>query len=711
MTTPPAPVPLDPPPEDPTALDDLAGDAGVAADRLGELAAHLGGPAAAAPRWRGEDAVAATARVAVIADLAAGSAAALQRAAARLVAHAAELRAVRRRIRRLQEEQEEDFARTRIQLSTPLDPAGWTATGPVHAATALERLAAAERERSREHARLLDRLSDADTTTVRALALPGGDGPTGPSGAVQRWSAHLVAVLPAWGRDELADRGRALADAFLAGPGEEEHLISLDALERRARAVGSAAGEEAFAAAFLGGLGVAGLRTALETAAHADLGPGSAFARLLARALAAAADPDDGTVDAPVAGLLAEPLLSPADPPGPAEGVAGGIAAVLLAGAGAGGARGVPPAVVASWGRDLLARERVAGAPPAAPPGTGPARLDPVGVVLDTLVAAGSADAGAALLADRDTWSTLLARDRGDGGALLAEVVALAGRAEGGAGQRAVRSGLEALGAGIRDGDPAHRSVDLAVVARVAPALGTAIAGHVGHTAELLGTALDGRSTGPADPALRGLGHLTTHRAAAHAVEGALREWASRRPVELGPAGPIGPLPAVEVPSAYLAVQEYGQRLAAAMNGFDRQAEALLRKRRWDATVGLLCLVLRGPWGEVAGLVEPFAAHWLRADGTWDDGAERGLPVRPTDAGRAALAALPPDQRAHAVAAARTAETSFRLTAHALGSPEPPRSPEWSFSEELREAALSAATDLGLGRWEERDGPEKGRKR
>ena len=60
MTLPlPERLPLDPPPGDPAAVDDLAQRLASAVFCLGVLEASLGSPAAAAPRWIGDDAEAA----------------------------------------------------------------------------------------------------------------------------------------------------------------------------------------------------------------------------------------------------------------------------------------------------------------------------------------------------------------------------------------------------------------------------------------------------------------------------------------------------------------------------------------------------------------------------------------------------------------------------------------------------------------------------
>ena len=90
--------------------------------------------------------------------------------------------------------------------------------------------------------------------------------------------------------------------------------------------------------------------------------------------------------------------------------------------------------------------------------------------------------------------------------------------------------------------------------------------------------------------------------------------------------------PAVAVPAAYVAAQEYGQRLAHSLHAFEQQEDAENKQLLWDSTVGLVGF-LPGWWGVGAGLVEGYAAIALGMDGTFEVGADRGLHF---DAGDAA---------------------------------------------------------------------------
>ena len=130
------------------------------------------------------------------------------------------------------------------------------------------------------------------------------------------------------------------------------------------------------------------------------------------------------------------------------------MATVLAAGASSptGGLRSI---TVAAWARQMLLRERAPNSPGAmAPiPNDRPAeRSDPVALAMDLLAERGNPTAAALLLADRDVWQALLSRSWVDGGAALGVVVEQAGRHAGASGARAVRSGLEVIGAGLTRG-------------------------------------------------------------------------------------------------------------------------------------------------------------------------------------------------------------------------------------------------------------------
>ncbi|HEY0125921.1 MAG TPA: hypothetical protein VGB58_02155, partial [Blastococcus sp.] len=176
------------------------------------------------------------------------------------------------------------------------------------------------------------------------------------------------------------------------------------------------------------------------------------------------------------------------------------------------------------------------------------------------------------------------------------------------------------------------------------------------------------------------LGYVTVDRQAAASVEGALREWAAARPHDPAGSSIADPLPAVAVPAAFLAVQEYGQRLTYALDGFELQAEAESREAWWNWTGGLL---LEGvshlpvkPVAVVADVVGAYAPVLLDLDGTFEQAPDRGLRFSADGAGANALATLPSDLAARADAVRAQSEASYRRAAGRLGTPAAPSSPE-----------------------------------
>ena len=105
MTGVPEPVPLDPPPGDVGALEDVVEDVAGAAYWLTVLSGDLSGPAASAPGWLGDDAAAAAAQVSTVAGIARECSAAVGAAAHRLRLHHDLLRDVRRQVDALRAEQ------------------------------------------------------------------------------------------------------------------------------------------------------------------------------------------------------------------------------------------------------------------------------------------------------------------------------------------------------------------------------------------------------------------------------------------------------------------------------------------------------------------------------------------------------------------------------------------------------------------------------
>ncbi|SNR49168.1 hypothetical protein [Blastococcus mobilis] len=689
----PQPVPLEMPPGDPAAVDELVSDVSGAGFWLAVLRDELSGPAASAPGWLGNDAVAAAGQVVRVAGLAREAAAAVLGVRGRLSAYGELLRETRRGISRLREEQEEDTRAAWARLQGLQDVTTAMRTGAPDAVAIVEEFEATEAARRRRHAALLEVLAEDAAATVRALAGAsrpvGGSGRPGDEGRVL---AYLAAELPGWGDEELAGRGARLA-RVLSGPVED---ADWNALAREATAY---AGSAAFAEALLLGLGVEGVRELLGVLGDGRLGADSAVAGLLAGALGGALrtgdarDPVGAVLDAVYVGVEQQDARVAVDPGPDPDVVALGMGAVLAATVGmrSGGLR---PETIGTWGRQLLAREHawdgwrsVERAVPAnlrVPP------VDPVPLVVGLLADSEAAEA-ATFLGGLHVWSAILARSWDDGGAAVADLVERAGAEQGPAGDSAVRAGLRALGAGLADGDPEDWRVDRGTAAAVAPALGRAVAGHIGVAVEALWVGVDGGSGGTSD-ALRGLGHLTLARDAEASVAQALYDWARTQPTAFEGTSASAPLPAVAVPAAYVAAKEYGQRLDHALDGFEAQEAAEEKEWWWDHTVGLVGFA-PGAWGVGLGLVEGYLAITLDMDGTWTDPVDAGLSFDGADAASAARAGVASDSAEQARAVVDQARAAYERTADVLGRPEPPVSPRTDYLEPLGEVATDVAVD------------------
>jgi hypothetical protein len=682
-TTVPAPVPLEMPPGDVEALDELAQEVRAAAFRLAGLGDRLAGPAAAAPGWVGDDATAAVTQMATVAGLARDCSAAVLSAAGRLSAHAERLQEARRGVGRLRAEQDEDFRAARAGLGSLRFSELMVMADAPEAVAIVAEFEAAEAARRRRHAVLLAEVADDAAATSRALAqYCGVVGGRGARGDADRVVAHLAAALPGWGDAELTARGRALALALVTG--------SLTPEQREARAEGVAdfSGMQAFADAFLVGLGADGVAGLLGFLGYNALTSTSAVARLLASAFAAAG-PGGGPGD-PLGEVVAAVYVRADDGYGASDVVAAGMAAVLAASASIG--RTLRPDVLVEWGRQMLARERAQGLP------AGGGAMDPLALVAQGLADVGGSGPALALLGAPRAWDTLLARFWTDGAVALGNLIDVAASGPGEDGAAVVRSGLEALGAGLADGDPVDWTVSPLTAAAVAPALGRAVAAHVEVAADALGVGVDGRMTAVRGRVLRGLGYLTLDRGAAAAVESALSSWARVRPGTLDGTSPLHPLPAVAVPSAYLAVEEYGQRLSYAMHGFDERRAAEGKQALWDGTIGLAVGLVPGRGGIVGGVLEGYAAIALGTDGTWDNGPDRGMVFDRSKAAGAALTNLPPESAVAAGAVARQAAAAFDRTLRALQVPEPPTSPESDWLAPIQDAMGPLRRDLADAR-------------
>lgn len=680
----PHPVPLDPPRGNVGALEELVEDVGGTAYWLTVLSTNLAGPAASAPGWLGRDASAAAVEVGAVARVARECSAAVGAAEQRLRLHHDLLREAVRRVAALEAEQEEDFSEVRRRLAriqyiqaTELDNA------PEGEALIAD-LRAAEAVRRRRHAALLDEVADDAAATIRVLAeassVVGGRGTRGDGNEAL---AYLAAELPGWGDAELRRRGSALAREL--GSGGSEHR---EALAREALAY---AGSAAFARGLLAGLGVGGVHLLLESVGYDMRGPDSDVARVLAAAFGAARP--DGRADEPLRKVLTATYVVPGDGDTDSDVVAAGLAAVLLAGI-TSGASGVRPETAARWARQMLAREREQGvfAGAGAVPHTWDSRaFDPAALAFAVVADGGEPGPAAELLADREIWDTVLARFWGDGGESLRSVLALASAETGPNGDATVRAGLEALGAGLADGDPDGWTVSRGTAAAVAPALGAAVAQHVTVATDVLALGVDGELDGRAGDTLRGLGYLTLDEGAARTIGAALQNWVRVQPVPVEVTCAPLPPPAVVIPSAFLAVREYGQRLDYALHGFEEKAHAESKAVGWDWTVGLAFQVrkLAPVAGFGLGVVEGYAEMALGYDGRWDNGRDNGMHFDGNDAAAAVLGEVPVDPAIGAVFAGQ-ARTVFDRTAEALGRPTPPEPPEFDALGPVKDAAVEA---------------------
>jgi hypothetical protein len=675
----PEPVPLDMPPGDPAALEDFVEDVAGTGYRLAVVATCLSSSSAQAPNWRGADAAAAGGQVAVVARLADDLSGAVATAAGRLRAHHDHVLLVRRRIAALRRQQEEDFAAARARLREI--PDFLTGVRPEAAAVTGE-LAGVEAVRRREYDRLLAELADDAAAAARVLADAcrpvGGTGRPGDSALVV---AHLAAQLPGWGEPELARRGGDLARALL------DTVFPTDR-EAAAREAAAYAGSRAFAGTFLAGLGESGVLELLTVLGDGDFDPASALARVLGTALGAA-EPTGGDADVVDAVLTATYIDPDAVTTNP-DLVALGMGVVLRAS----GTAGPRSETITAWGRQLLDRERVQSqgltgsraVDRAAPIGEAHDPTDPMGIVLERLTSGEDPRFAAEFLSERSTWDVLLSRPWDDGGAAFSRLVDHAGTEDGPVGGDAARSGLEALGAGLEDGNPDEWTVDRDTAAAVAESLGRAVAAHAPLIAGALERAADGH-VGPRDgDTIRGLGYLTLDESAARTVQAGLEGWVDARWDALGAAGPAQ---VVAVQAAFVGVREYGQRLAYALHGFEQKAAAELSAQRWEATWGLLPNLLRrmGP-GALAGMASDYVAIALDRDGTWDNGPDDGRVFDASDAERAAAGSLPAWSAADVAVIGARAGTAFENTLDALGRPKPPTSPPSDLWKPVKDAGL-----------------------
>jgi hypothetical protein len=679
----PPPVPLEPPPEREADVRAVVEAVAAAAHRLALVDGVLTGPSGRVPRWQGADAVAAAGQTAAVAELAGGVVEALMVAAGRLSAHADLLGEGARAVALLRAEQDDDFAATwgRLGRLHP-DPGFAMRADAPEAVAVVEDLRIAEEARRRRHAAVLEEVDDdarrAAEVLVRSSAVVGG---LGRAGDDARAVVHLAPRLPAWGEVELAARGRELAEGLLLG--------DLTAREDRAGEAVLYTSSPVFASALLAGLGPLGVADLLGLLGDGEAGlpADGAVAAVLAGAFGAAVRTTQA--DDPVGAVLDARYVDPEQDGSTADAVVLGMGAVLAAGLG-GRARGPAPSVALAWGRQMLARELAqaqsgwgARALDRATGDSGDgAATDPLVLVARTLTRADEPASAAAFLGEHQVWEQLLARPWDDGARSLSELIARAAEDPGPAGQAAVRNGLETLGTGLEDQDPDGWRVDRDTARAVAPALGGGLAAHVAVAVDTLWIGVDGPAHAGRSAAARGLGLVTLDPAARSLLQESLLGWAR---TDLAAEGPVpdgsAVVPAIAVAGAFLAVQEYGQDLDDALDGFEARDAAQLRERRWSA-IGWLG-ELPGPVGGVLGAVESLLALPLRMDGTWEYTPDPRASLEAGDASTAVPEALGPAVTGRTDEVARQAADAFVRAAGVLGCPAPPMSPEQDWTDPL----------------------------
>jgi hypothetical protein len=670
----PEPVPLDMPAESPEALGDVVHDVAGAVFHLSVLAGALDGPAAEAPGWLGDDAAAAVVQVGAVAALARQAADGVLAAMHRLSAHADCLHEARREVAALEQEQQEDFAAAWARLGRIENPQLAVMTLAPEWVGTVEELRASEAARRRRHAALLEGVADDAAATSRVLADScAAIGGRGAAGDAERVLAHVAAQLPGWGQAELAARGEAFAELF-------RQPFDPARLDARARESSPLAGTPAFAVALLTALGEQGMRDLLMQLGDGDFGSGNPLAGLLV-AVIRGAEPAAGAHD-PVGEVLTATYVDAADPGYVPDRIVLGMS-VLLAAAATGRSGTLPPSVLGRWGRQIIGREHAQGARAVDRVNVlGPyVPADPVPLVVDLLGAQEAHHAAAVMLADREVWTVLLSREWEHKGLGLARLVRVAVDCPGPAGGTALSAGLEALGTGLADGDPGDWTVVPASAAAVNRFLAVGVMQHLEVVSSLLASA----SAGPLSPRggdiLRGLGYLSLDRVAAVWVGKGLATWVVEQPVDVNGSSPAAPIPAVAVPAAYLAVQEYGQEIAYAMQGYAAKKAAEDFAVFWTSTFGVLTYV-PGPVGRAWGFLEPIVALAVGADGSWTNGQDTG-PVwsreNAADAVRAQVAefrARDPEASAAAAEMVRQARAAFDRVSETLGSPQPPEPPD-----------------------------------
>jgi hypothetical protein len=663
----PTPIRLEMPPGDAGAIADLARDVGSAGRCLASVDVRISGPAADAPGWLGADARAATAQVVDMSTLIRRAHEAVAPAGERLASHAEFLLETRSRVRALRHEQDDQFREAwRRWYALPDLQAQLMIGGPGVRAIVAD-VEAGEATRRRRHHALLEEVEDDAAATARLLvdscAVVGG---RGRSGDAKRVVAYLAAQLPGWGDRELGRLARGLATGLTDGNPATKSRVAADAA--------AYAGSPAFATALFGALGVNGVTYVLRDLGGGDTYPvDSPVARILAAAFGAA-DLGDAT-GAPVKRVLDAEYVRPEDEFEKVRDVVTGLAMVLAAG-GTMPSGGVTTRTVASWSRQFLLwenqqRDRI-GTRSAGAPEVG----DPTGLAISILARRVDPGVAAALLDDPAVWKAALRRLYDDGGATLGEVIAQAGQERGERGDRVLRMGLAAAGAGLAGDDPMAWTVNRQTLEGVAPGFGAAVSAHVDVAVGVLAVGVDGQLRASRPDVLAGLGSLTLDRGAAATIEQALTTWARGRPEALAGTGPQEPLHAAAVLGAFVAVEEFAQRTDHAMDAMEDRALAQAEQQFEEHTWGLVAALLPGPTGIAAGLLEGGKSLLLHLDGTWIDRPDRGLVFGRADAAALARTALEPQGVAEERAVLRQARAAYDRTAASMPVRDAPMSPE-----------------------------------
>jgi hypothetical protein len=682
-------IPLEMPRDDPDALADLVRAIAAAAYSVAAVDDRLLGAATSAPGWLGDDAAAAAAQVGAVTALVRDISGALTPVIGRLQSYAECLHETRRQVAALAAEQDREFAAAWRRVGEVQSIQLQVMTGGAEMRAIVDEVEAGEASRRRRHRALLEDLEDDAAATARVLAescaVIGGRGTPGDANRV---ISYLAVQLPGWGDLELARLGSVLADRLT---GE----ASADERAEYAAAAAAFAGRSAFANALLAGLGEEGVSYLLRFLGDNTFGPDSSVAHLLAAAFGAATSRSDGAVGR----VLSAEYVRADDPDGDADRIAAGLATVLAAGLSV-PSGGVQTRTVAEWARQLLLSEHAQGMPVGRRWIEGASELgDPTELAIGILADRADPVLSAGLLDDTRIWESLLLRVWGDAGGALGNVVTQASLAPGAVGDHAIRTGLRAVGAGLAADDPDDWTVNRDTVAAIAPVLGHAVVAHLSVAVDpLQAVGADGLMSQGSGDVLRGLGYVTLDRGAAAEIEEALHRWALVQPGSLNGTGPLDPLPAIAVPSAYLAVQQVAQRSNYALDGLEARESAENRELAWDLTVGLIVQLIPGYWGIAAGVVEGYAAIALDMDGTWENGVDRGLVFDRADAASAALAHLPPEQAAHVRAATWQAQAAFDRAAGALGERRPPESPAHDYLEPLEDAMSGLMLERTQGR-------------